>query len=144
MSSNNKPYEACVFAVREQLDQHLAGLDELVLIMGSRPLTFNERNSAERSIQVRVEIAIGCSKRLLKKLAKPVPSEARAAIERMYELTSLTSADINEMRGAIGMRNAIIHDDLNLDWSRVERELKRNGRNSVVSYVHLITERLLG
>ena len=136
-------YEAYALAVREQTAQHLAGLDELSAIIAKRPLTFNERNAAERGLQVVVESAIGCAKHYLKSRQKPVPSEARAAIERVYELLAITEPDIKEMRGAVGMRNAIIHDYLNLDWRVIEPVLKQQKYTAVQLFVKKVLGKLV-
>lgn len=55
MSETEQPYEAYVYALREQAEQHLAGLEELSSLADRRPLSFNERNAAERGLQVLVE-----------------------------------------------------------------------------------------
>ncbi|PCJ50945.1 MAG: hypothetical protein COA74_00285 [Gammaproteobacteria bacterium] len=136
-------YEPYVLALLEQLEQHISGLDELTDCILTRPLTFNERSAAERSLQVIVESAIGCSKHYLKAINKPVPSEARATIERLYEILALTSTDINDMRGAVGMRNAIIHDYLNLDWKKLEKILRTRKYKQVENYSKTILEKLL-
>jgi uncharacterized protein YutE (UPF0331/DUF86 family) len=143
MSNTEKSYEAYAYAVKEQLEQQLAGLDELSDISRSRPLSFNERNAAERGLQVIVEAAIGCSKHYLKSIDKPVPSEARAAIERVYELQALGEPDIVDMRGAVGMRNAIIHDYLNLDWSRISPVLLEKKYHLVNDYIQRLLHVLL-
>ena len=136
-------FEAYVLAVSEQVAQHISGLDELKETLAKRPLTFNERSAVERSLQVIVEAAIGCSKHYLKSKNKPVPSEARASIERTYELLAITTPELNEMRGAVGMRNAIIHDYLNLDWERLEKILRQGKYTIVMEYVKLVLEELV-
>lgn len=136
-------YQAYVFAIKEQVAQHLAGLDELACTIQKRPLTFNERSAVERNLQVLIEAAIGCSKHYLKKISKPVPSEARASIERIYEQLAITTPEINEMRGAIGMRNAIIHDYLNLDWKKLEAVLAKQKYYNVKDYISLLCSALL-
>lgn len=136
-------YEPYVLAITEQLEQYLVGLDELSDIAIKRPLTFNERSAAERSLQVVVEAAIGCSKHYLKAHALPVPSEARAAIERVYERLAITYPEIQEMRGAIGMRNAIIHDYLNLDWNKINDVLKQKKYHRIYQYINVVTDQLI-
>ncbi len=84
MQENNIDFEPYVLAITEQVEQHISGLGELSDILIRKPLTFNERSAAERSLQVIVEAAIGCSKHYLKSKHKPVPAEARASIERVY------------------------------------------------------------
>ncbi|WP_421856422.1 type VII toxin-antitoxin system HepT family RNase toxin [Marinomonas sp.] len=136
-------YEPYVMALNEQVEQHLSGLDELSAITHQRPLTFNERSATERSLQVIVEVAIGCSKHYLKSQGKPVPSEARASIERVFECLAITQPDIKDMRGAIGMRNAIIHDYLNLDWSKLDAVLKNKKYHLIDRYIQCVMSNLL-
>ncbi|MHA7816598.1 MAG: type VII toxin-antitoxin system HepT family RNase toxin [Pseudohaliea sp.] len=143
MSGTDRPYEAYVYALREQVAQHLAGLDELSETLAARPLTFNERNASERGLQVMVERAVGCSKHLLKARQLPVPAEARAALERVYEQLALNEPPLAILRGAVGMRNAIIHDYLNLDWRRLEAVLADRKYYEVARYVEVLCARLL-
>ncbi len=72
-----------------------------------------------------------------------MPAEARAAIERVYELEAITEPKIKEMRGAVGMRNAIIHDYLNLDWNKLEAVLKEKKYENVTAYTKLILNKIL-
>ncbi len=143
MSKTTRNYEPYVYALREQVAQHVSGLEELSEIQVQRPLTFNERNAAERSIQVLVESAIGASKQLLKMKGKPVPSDARASVERVYEILAITQVSIEDMYGAIGMRNAIIHDYLNLDWEKISPILAKKKYELVARYAHEATGALL-
>ena len=143
-TEHDKGYEAYIFSISEQVAQHLSGLSELSESIQQRPLTFNERSAVERNLQVLVEAAIGSSKHYLKKQNKPVPAEARANIERVYELLGITAPDINDMRGAIGMRNAIIHDYLNLDWRKIEPILKEKKYQLIADYIDKVTGALRG
>lgn len=45
MNDTERPYEAYVYALREQSEQHIAGLDELSDLNDRQPLSFNERNA---------------------------------------------------------------------------------------------------
>lgn len=137
-------FEPYVMALTEQIEQYLSGLDELSDLLNHRPLTFNERSAVEWSLQVIVDAAIGCSKHYLKAQNKPVPSKARASIGRVYECLLLTQPDINDIRGAIGMRNAIIHDYLNLDWGKLEVVLRDKKYHRVSEYISKVTQHLIG
>jgi uncharacterized protein YutE (UPF0331/DUF86 family) len=143
MNATENPHKAYVYALREQVEQHIAGLNELSELRAKRALTFNERNSVERSLQVITEAAIGCSKHLLKALGKPVPSESRAAIWGAYDVLKMHDPDISVLRGAVGMRNAIIHDYLNLDWNRIDPVLLERKYLLVQQFVVQVTDRLL-
>lgn len=143
MNDTERPYEAYVYALREQSEQHIAGLDELSDLNDRQPLSFNERNAVERGLQVMVEMAIGCSKHVLKSRGRPVPSEARAAIERVYEMLGILDPPAEVLRGAVGMRKAIIHDYLNLDWGQVEEILKGRKYRLLPRYLDAVTAVLL-
>ena len=142
MQENSQSFEPYVYAISEQVEQHISGLDELSDISIRKPLTFNERSAVERSLQVIVVAAIGCSKHYLKSKNKPVPTEARASIERVYEMLSITEPDINDIRGAVGMRNAIIHDYLNLDWKKIDVILSLKKYQLVEKYVIVVLAEL--
>lgn len=148
MNTENKEnkensFEPYVFAIEEQLAQHINSLNELSDLMAQKNLSFSERSAVERSIQVVVESAIGSSKHFLKSKNKPVPSEARATIERVYEILDLATPNLNEMRGAIGMRNAIIHDYLNLDWQKLENVLREKKYLLIKTYTDTVLACLL-
>lgn len=143
MSNDAPRHEAYVLAIREQVAQHVASLDELRDRQQQGPLTFIERTATERSLQIVIEAAIGCTKHLLSALGKPVPAEARVAIERAYELTGLYDPPLAELRGAVGMRNAIIHDYLSLDWRLIEIVLSESRYRRVEAFVTHVSERLL-
>ena len=73
--------------------------------------------SAERSLQLLTEACIGIAKRTLKAEGKQVPSDARQAFSKLKSLgLDSTSADWNRI---IGMRNALVHDYLNIEPDRV-------------------------
>jgi uncharacterized protein YutE (UPF0331/DUF86 family) len=138
---DDNAHQAYVYAITEQTDQHIAGLDEL---SEKTQLTFNERSAAERSLQVLAEIAIGCSKHWLKANNKPTPSEARACIERVYEsLSAATLPDISAMRGAIATRNVIVHDYLNLDWQRISSIVHQGKYVQIKDYIRQVSANLL-
>ena len=144
MHENSHSFESYVYAIFEQVEQHISGLNELSDISVQRPLTFNQKSAVERSLQVIVEAAIGCSKHFLKSKNKPVPAEARASIERVYEILSISNPGISDMRGAIGMRNAIIHDYLNLDWKKIESVLNEKKYHLVKKYIDIVSAELSG
>jgi uncharacterized protein YutE (UPF0331/DUF86 family) len=122
----------------------VASLDDLRDRLAQRPLTFIERSATERSLQIVIEAAVGASKHTLRAHGRPIPTEARTAIERVYEVTGLTTPALDEMRGAVGMRNAIVHDYLNLDWALLERVLTEGRYRRVQQFVRILVEGLLG
>lgn len=73
--------------------------------------------SAERSLQLLTEACIAIAKQSLKGVGKEVPADARKVFSKLKMLgMDPTGADWNRI---IGMRNALVHDYLNLDPERV-------------------------
>lgn len=73
--------------------------------------------SAERSLQLLTEACIGIAKRTLKAEGKQVPSDARQVFSKLNSLgLDNTGSDWNRI---IGMRNALVHDYLNIEPDRV-------------------------
>lgn len=142
-SSEHNTYEPYVLAAKEQLSRHIVALDELVAHIGKRELTFNEQSACERHIQVIVEMAIGVSKHYLKKRGRPVPVEARVAISDAYLLAGLKDPALAGLRGAVGMRNVIVHDYLNVSWSEIETVLSARAYLDVERYVGQMSMLLL-
>jgi uncharacterized protein YutE (UPF0331/DUF86 family) len=96
-------------------------LDDLSGILSERTLTRHEYHSAERLLQVLVESCIGLSKHWVKSLNKDVPNDAYQAINRLKELGYLSDNDALNWRKIIGLRNALVHDYLNIDTGVIEK-----------------------
>jgi len=100
-----------VLGLKEEIEDILA---ELVKNPSSSRMVYR---SAERSLQLLTEACIGIAKRTLKAEGRQVPSDARQAFSKLKSL-GLDSTDADWSR-IIGMRNALVHDYLNIDPDRV-------------------------
>ena len=117
----NKAYTESML---EHTSEHFEALAEIASILEARSLTFIERNAVERSMQVLVESCIGLSKHVCKKAGRQVLGEAKATALKALEILESSrgqsiGVDPLTLQGAVGMRNAIVHDYLNLDWALV-------------------------
>lgn len=75
-----------------------------------------EIRAARASMQVLIENAIGKARRILKHYNCPlVPSRARDALVIMFETGLLQDEMYQSLMGAVGFRNAMIHDYMNFD-----------------------------
>ena len=83
--------------------------------MQDRSWTRVERKGAERLLQTLVEACIGISKHWLKQQNKVLPVDAYSVFEKLMDLQLISMDDAQEWQRIIGMRNAIVHDYLNLD-----------------------------
>jgi len=127
-------YAAYIAALKEQLAVHCRQLDSLSAI--TRPLTQIERSAAERSLQILVESAIGSAKHLNKKEGLPERLDSYQTIVQLSEELGIDPNYLPQLKGAIGMRNAIVHDYLNLDWELIQAVLDQQHYRRVADFIH--------
>jgi uncharacterized protein YutE (UPF0331/DUF86 family) len=113
-------------AYRDAMGEHLAQLaEELAEIEGLLqigPVTPIVYRATERNLQLLIEACIGIAKQTLKARGVQVPSDARQALAKLRTLgLDPTDADWNRI---VGMRNALVHDYLNLDPERITEVVK--------------------
>ncbi|WP_157829114.1 type VII toxin-antitoxin system HepT family RNase toxin [Colwellia sp. 75C3] len=75
----------------------------------------SELKGAEHLLQILVESYIGVAKHWLKQQGKILPNDAYSVFEKLTELQLISVNERLEWQKVIGMRNAIVHDYLNLD-----------------------------
>jgi len=107
--------ESYIDAIQQHVNENCEDLDTIHKLLKQRAWTRVERKGAERLLQTLVEACIGISKHWLKQQNKVLPSDAYSVFEKLTELQLISSNDSNEWKKIIGMRNAIVHDYLNLD-----------------------------
>ena len=119
-------------AITEQLAELEQDLNQLRASSDAKTLTKFEYLALERTLQLLVEVAIGISKRVLKSQGLAVPTEARKSLERLKQ-EGLDSSNI-DWRGAIGMRNALVHDYLDIDEEIVLEVLTSGKYEAVLAF----------
>lgn len=103
-------------------------LDEAsATLLAGGTLSRLEQNGVLHAIQVLVENAIGKAKQLLKVSGKQVPLSAYDSFLGLTELGIVKNSDLTFWNAAIGLRNRIVHDYMNIDMPRV-LELVKNGQ----------------
>lgn len=98
-------------------------------------LTPLEFSGALHGLQVLVENAIGKAKHLLKAKNHAVPVSAYDAFELLAQSGSIPATDLSAWQKAIGLRNRIVHDYLNLDSRIVYRLLDTEGYAFIVDFL---------
>lgn len=111
--------EAYVISMRQHVQEQLETLNELAETTKQQPLRKIERLAAERSLQIMIEAAIGVAKHCCKKAGKTHSGDAYKNLLTAHDLLN-SNIPHAALKGAAGMRNAIVHDYLNLDWARIE------------------------
>lgn len=117
--------QAYLVAVKEHSQDHVEALEDLAVRLQQRSLDFHERNSAERSVQVLVETLIGLSKHVCKKAGQQTLGNAATNALKALEMLSIQPFSPKRLQGAIGMRNTIVHDYLNLDWQLLQQVIEQ-------------------
>jgi len=119
---------------RDAMVEHIEELEEELSVYRTYVLTEGAANlmayrAIERAMQLLIEACIGIAKQSIKGQGKQVPSDARKAFEKMAEL----GMDVmtSDWKSIIGMRNALVHDYLNLDRERV-LDVVRGGQYQVL------------
>lgn len=137
----SQPYSTTyVESLRQHTREQLDTLDELAELAQQSPLRKFERLAVERSLQILVEAAIGVSKHSCKHAGIHTPPDASSytyAWACVLKTHDLIQSQIPHavLKGAIGMRNAIVHDYLNLDWTRIESVVTTQGYHKVGDFV---------
>ncbi len=115
------------------LESDLNGLSD---ILATRPLSKYEYRAAERTLQIVIEACIGLSKHWCKKLDGVAPA---SAYHSFIQLSDHGIAQINDTpwKQIIGMRNALVHDYLNIDREVIESLVKTKRYESLVHFSSL-------
>jgi len=125
---------------REYIDamrEHLATLaEELDLLhqASAEPGGLNALlyRAAERNLQRLTEACIGIAKQRLKSLGKVVPSDARQVFNKLHGLGHDSSG--TPWHKVIGLRNALVHDYLNLDAEIVKSVIRHRDYHTLIAF----------
>ncbi|MCO4784579.1 type VII toxin-antitoxin system HepT family RNase toxin [Marinomonas atlantica] len=129
-------------AIRSNAKTYQSELNELHKILSERNLSTFEYRAAERSLQVSIEAAIGVAKHWAKSLAGSSPSEAYQAFEVISQHQRLTLDQLTNWRKVIGLRNALVHDYLNIDPNIVRSIIAQGYYAQVFDFINVGTAAL--
>lgn len=87
------------------------------------------------ALQVLIENAIGKAKICLKQAGQPVPVSAYDSFALLQQLGHLTAEQLQDWQRAIGLRNRIVHDYLNLDPQLITQLLQSNAYTFIVQFL---------
>lgn len=71
------------------------------------------------ALQMLIENAIGKAKQILNAKGEPVPVSAYDALAALARTGVIGAEDLSAWNAAIGLRNRVVHEHMNLDVSRV-------------------------
>lgn len=125
-------YKIAMKAQITEIAEELAEIKALEVELGYMP-TMAYR-AAERNLQLLVEACIGIAKQTLKSLGKNAPNEARQVFEKLKaEGQDRSNIPWNKV---VGMRNALVHDYLNIDRERIISVIRNNHHNELIKFAH--------
>ncbi len=111
-------------------------LDDARIILSSGDLLSRlEQNGVLHALQLLVENAVGKAKQLLKAAGKQVPLSAYDSFICLAELGIVKSSDLSVWNAAIGLRNRIVHDYMNIDMTRVLELVKKEQYRFITEFL---------
>lgn len=111
-------------------------LDEArMTLLAGGTLSRLEQNGVLHAIQVLLENAIGKAKQLLKMAGKQVPLSAYDSFIGLEELGFVTTGSLTDWNAAIGLRNRIVHDYMNIDMLRVLELVKQEQYRFITDFL---------
>ncbi|MGO2374494.1 DUF86 domain-containing protein [Pseudoalteromonas sp. KG3] len=108
--------------VTRHIEEYMQELDELSQV---EQLNSRDYRAAERLLQLMTEVCIGLSKHWLKKYKSSTSSNAYQTFSELTQLGILTDEELLSWRKIIGLRNALVHDYLNIDQEIVKTIIKK-------------------
>ncbi|PKM37057.1 MAG: hypothetical protein CVV06_07815 [Gammaproteobacteria bacterium HGW-Gammaproteobacteria-10] len=127
--------DAYVFSMREHLAELKSELQGLTDIINQRELSRYEYRAAERTLQVLIEACIGIAKHWNYVFYKTAPADAYAAFEKLSQQGVEAVNDV-EWRKIIGMRNALVHDYLNIDSDIIRAVIKKTVYKNLLEFAN--------
>jgi len=124
-------------AMREHIAQLAEDLAEIKTLLDQHghlsPIAYR---AAERNLQLLIEACIGIAKQTLKAKGVHVPADARQVFAKLQALgLAAASTDWNKV---VGMRNALVHDYLNLDPRRITEVIATNKYANLLQFANTL------
>ena len=104
-------------------------------IIAKQLLTKLEQNGALHGLQILIENAIGKAKNLLKASSGSVPVSAYDSFASLHTQKKITDIQLQQWNAAIGLRNRIVHEYMNVDMPVVFALVEQQGYQFIVDFL---------
>ncbi len=94
-----------------------------------------EQNGVLHSFQILIENSIGKAKQILKLHNEPTPTSAYDAFALLVQKDLIPSAELSMWQAAVGLRNRIVHDYMNLDMEIVLELVKNRQYQPITDFL---------
>jgi uncharacterized protein YutE (UPF0331/DUF86 family) len=134
---DNTSLEIYLDELNKQVKNYVVELDELA---HTSELKNRDYYATERLLQVLIEACIGITKHWLKFLGKTVPNDAYKSFELLVSCELLTVTELIKWRKIIGLRNALVHDYLNLEKEIILTVLHQGYYQQLAQFIVFVTQ----
>lgn len=122
-------------AIAEHVQQCMEQLNQLSDLANARGLTELEYRASERLLQLLIESGVGVAKHWLKSVGRTAPADAYQVFAKLCQLQLINDDELTNWKKMIGLRNALVHDYLNIDLTIISDILKQRYYVDVQSFV---------
>jgi uncharacterized protein YutE (UPF0331/DUF86 family) len=123
-------------AIIEHINECCEELNELNSILNkNKELTKFEYKAAERNLQILIESAIGFAKNLVRDYGLNTPNDAYQSFEKLAFEKYINQEELVIWKKIIGLRNALVHDYLNINKNIVKSILLNKHYLAVENFI---------
>jgi uncharacterized protein YutE (UPF0331/DUF86 family) len=117
-------------------NEQAAMLDEARHKLHSRhTLTALEQAGILHALEILIENSIGKARHLLKATGEPVPVSAYDAFASLIRIGKSSTEEVQRWYSAIGIRNRIVHDYMNLNMELILNLVTTEGYQFIVEFL---------
>ncbi len=104
-------------------------------LINRQALSKLEQNGSLHGLQILIENAIGKTKHLLKASGETVPVSAYDSFASLHAKKYISDAELQQWNAAVGLRNRIVHEYMNVDMSVVFALIEQQDYQFIVDFL---------
>ena len=139
--------ERTIKSYAQEMQVHIAQYERecqsITLLLAQRPLSNLEYRALERLLQLSIEAAIGLAKHWGKKLNTVAANDAYQTFLLLRQYDKLTSDELITWRKIIGMRNALVHEYLEIDETLIKSIAEKSEYKTIFIFCRKVIDVLI-